>query len=148
MVGTDDENGLGEETQSGFASDRSIDAYTSLHGLVLLSYGHRCALTGVQFRPATLHLHPDLDVVAIQPLDQGGLLSVSNCLPLLTSLRQLFLEGLITVTDDYRITVPHPEMLDPVRLASLRTSLALPDDPLLRPHPASLAHHRRYALGR
>lgn len=147
MIGTD-EDGLGEEPQRGFAADYSIDAYTNLQGLVLLSYGYRCALTGAQFGRPTLHLHPDLDVVAIKPLDQGGALSISNCLPLLTSLKRPFIDGLITIEDNYRILVPHPELLDADMLAALRVSLVVPDDGLLRPGVDNLAYHRRYALGR
>lgn len=147
MVGSDEE-GFAEERQRGFAADNSLDAYTNLQSLVLLSYGYRCALTGAQFGPAKLHLHPDLDVVAIKPRDQGGPLSVANCLPLLGSLRQPFIEGLITVEDNYRIIVPHPELLGRDMLTALRVSLAVPEDPFLRPDPEFLAHHRRYALGR
>ena len=147
MIGIDDD-GLGEEPQRGFAADRSIDAYTSLQGLVLLGYGYRCALTGAQFGRPALHLHPDLDVVAIKPLDQGGALSISNCLPLLTSLKRPFMDGLITIEDSYRIMVPHPELLDADMLTALRASLVVPDDAVLRPGLDNLAHHRRYALGR
>lgn len=148
MIGTDDESGLGEEPQRGFAADNSVDAYTSLQSLVLLGYGYRCALTGAQFGPPNLHLHPDLDVVAIKPLDQGGPLSIVNFLPVLTSLRWPFIEGLVTVEDSYRILVPHPELLDGELLAVLRVSLVVPDDVALRPGAEFLAHHRRYALGR
>ena len=84
----------------------------------------------------------------IKPRDQGGPLSITNCLPLLGSLRQPFIEGLITIEDSYRIVVPHPELLDGDMLSALRVSLAAPDDALLRPAPEFLAHHRRYALGR
>ena len=148
VVGDDDETGLGEEPQRGFAADHSLDAYTNLQRLVLLSYGYRCALTGAQFGPPKLHLHPDLDVVVIKPLDLGGPLSISNCLAVLTSLKRPFMDGLITVEDNYRIVVPHPELLDRDMLTSLRVSLIVPDDPVLRPSPEFLAHHRRYALGR
>src|SRR5690554_2514865 len=141
-------DGLGEEPQRGFAADHSIDAYTNLQALVLLSYGYRCALTGAQFGPPKLHLHPDLDVVVIKPLVQSGPLSIANCLPLLSSLRRPFTAGLITIEDNYRILVPHPELLDRQVLTALRVSLLVPDDPVLRPAPEYLTHHRRYALGR
>lgn len=147
MIGSD-QDGLGEEPQRGFAFDHSLVAYTKVHALVLLNYGYRCALTGAQFGPPKLHLHPDLDVVAIKPLDQGGSLSISNCLPLLSSLKRPFIEGRITVGDNYRILVPHPALLDPDMLTALSVSLVVPDDVLLRPSPQNLAHHRRYALGR
>ena len=149
MVGDDDvANGLGEEAQKGFAAAESLDAYTAVQDLTLLSYGYRCALTGAQFGPPKLHLHPDLEVVAIKALQQGGPLSISNFLPVLTSLKRPFLEGLITIEDNLRILVPHPELLDRNTLTALRTSLLVPDDMLLRPSPEYLAHHRRYALGR
>ena len=147
MTGTE-ADGLGAEPQRGFAADHSIDAYTNLQALVLLSYGYSCALTGARFEPPKLHLHPDLDVVAIRPLDQGGPLSITNCLPLLSSLHRPFMEGLITIEDNHRILVPHPELLDRQVLTALRVSVLVPDDPLLRPAPEYLAHHRRYALGR
>jgi hypothetical protein len=143
----DDEEGFKEEAQRGFAADESLDAYTSLYRLVLMSYGYRCALTGARFAPPTGALHPDLEVVAIQPREQGGPLTIANYLPMLVSLRRVFQDGLITVEDDYRIVVPRPEMLDRLILESLRSSLVLPDDPF-RPGAAFLAHHRRYALGR
>jgi len=147
VVGSSDD-GFGEKTQRGFAADHSLDAYTSLQALVLLSYGYRCALTGAQFGPPKLHLHPDLDVAAIKPLAEGGPLSISNCLPLLSSLHRPFTEGLITLDDNYRILVPHPDLLDPQMLVALRGNLVVPDDRLLRPAAEYLAHHRRYALGR
>lgn len=147
MIGTDDD-GFGEGPQHGFAVDHSLDAYTEVHAFVLLSYGYRCALTGAQFGPPKLHLHPDLDVVAIKPLDQGGALSISNCLPLLNSLRRPFIEGLIVVEDNYRILVPHPDLLDPAMVAAFEAYLVVPDDILLRPSAENLAHHRRFALGR
>lgn len=144
----DEERGLGEEPQRGFATENSLDAYTGLYRLVLVAYNYRCALTGAQFGPPRLHLHPDLDVAVIKPREQGGPLSVANCLPLLTSLKQAFVEGLIAVEDNFRIVVPHPELLERNMLTSLRTSLVVPEDPLLRPGAEFLEHHRRYALGR
>jgi hypothetical protein len=143
----DDEDGFKEEAQRGFAADESLDAYTSLYRLVLMSYGYRCALTGARFAPPTGALHPDLEVVAIQPREQGGPLTISNYLPMLASLRRVFQDGLITVEDDYRIVVPRPEMLDQLMLVSLRGSLVLPEEPF-RPAAEVMAHHRRYALGR
>ena len=149
MIEADEaEKGLGEEPQRGFAADHSLDAYTSLFGLVLLSYGYRCALTGAQFGPPKLHLHPDLDVVAIQPFQQGGPLSISNCLPLLSSLNRPFIGGLITIEDNYRILVPHPDLLGADVLAALRVTLAMPADEMLWPARDMLAYHRHYALGR
>lgn len=148
MVEDEDKAGLGEEPQRGFATDHSLDAYTSLHRLVLLSYRYRCALTGAQFAPPKLHLHLDLDVAVIKPLEQGGPLSIGNCLPLLSSLRSPFMDGLIAIEDNYRILVPHPELLDRDMLTSLRVSLVVPEDEVLRPAIEFLAHHRRYALGR
>jgi hypothetical protein len=142
-----DKDGFEEERQRGFAADESLDAYTSLYRLVLMSYGYRCALTGARFAPPAGALHPDLDVVAIQPREQGGPLSITNYLPMLASLRPVFNDGLITIEDDYRIVVPRPEMLDRALLESLRSSLVLPEEPF-RPHAEVMAHHRRYALGR
>ncbi|MGB3339038.1 MAG: hypothetical protein WBA73_17820 [Devosia sp.] len=146
MVGTDND-GLGEEAQRGFAADESLDAYTSLYRLVLVSYGYRCALTGARFAAPASALHPDLDVTAIQPREQGGPLAIANYLPMIVSLVPVFRDGLITIEDDFRILVPHPELLDRDTLAALRSSLALPEPPF-RPGPEFLAHHRRYALGR
>lgn len=146
----DDEvaKGLGEEPQRGFAASDNLEAYTAIQALTLLSYGYRCSLTGAQFGPPKLHLHPDLDVVAIKALEQGGPLSISNFLPVLSSLKRPFMEGLITIDDSYRIVVPHPELLVRDTLTALRVSLLVPDDALLRPAAEFLAHHRRFALGR
>lgn len=144
----DEEEGFGEEVQRGFAAAEELEAYTSLYRLVLISYGYRCALTGARFAAPTSALHPDLDVTAIQPRDQGGPLTIANYLPMIVSLTSAFREGLITIEDNYRILVPHPELLDRDTLAALRTSLLVPDDALLRPGTEFLAHHRRYALGR
>ena len=140
------EDGFGEEMQKGFAAADELEAYTSLYRLVLVSYGHRCALTGARFAPPTLSLHPDLDVTAIRPREQGGPLTIANYLPMLHSLTPAFRDGLITIADDFRILVPHPELLDRDTLSALRTSLVLPAEPL-RPGAAFLAHHRRFALG-
>lgn len=147
MIGTD-EDGLGEEPQRGFAADRSLDAHGSLYRLVLMAYGYRCAFTGARFSPPVTQMHPDLEVEAIQPREQGGPLSIANYLPMIASLRRPFRDGLITIEDDCRILVPHPDLLDRDMLSALRSSLALPDDPLFQPAIAHLAHHRRYALGR
>jgi hypothetical protein len=146
VVGTDND-GFGEEAQRGFAADEGLDGYTGLYRLVLVSYGYRCALTGARFAAPTATLHAELDVVAIQPRAQAGPLTVTNYLPMIASLTQDFRDGLITIEDDYRIIVPHPQLLDRDTLAALRTSLALPEPPF-RPGIDFLAHHRRYALGR
>lgn len=146
MIGTDDD-GMGEEAQQGFAADHGANAHTDLQAIVLMSYRYRCALTGAQFERPVMHLHRDLDVVAIQPREQGGPLAIANYLPMLYSLTAPFREGLITIGDDYRIVAPHPDLLDRALLAALRVSLALPDDPLFWPGTEFLAHHRRYALG-
>ncbi|MET3899956.1 hypothetical protein ABIB57_003919 [Devosia sp. UYZn731] len=143
-----DDDGFGEEPQRGFEADHTLDVYTGLYRLVLLSYGNRCALTGARFGPPVLALHGDLDVEAIQPRDQGGPLSVTNYLPMIASLARPFRDGLIAIEDDYRIVVPHPDLLGRTMLAALRTSLIVPDDVLFRPGPEFLAHHRRYALSR
>lgn len=148
MAGNDDKDGFGEEPQRGLEPDHSLDAYTSMHALVLRSYGYRCALTGAQFiAPATV-LHSDLYVLAIKPLNQGGPLSINNCLPVINALRWPFIAGLITIEDNYRILAPQPDLLDPEMLTALRASLVVPDDVLLRPGHDYLAYHRRYALGR
>lgn len=143
-----DDDGLGEETQRGFAaSDDALEAYTGLYRLVLLTYGYRCALTGARFAPPVLTLHPDLEVEAIQPREMGGPLAIANYLPMIRSLVRPFRDGLITIEDDFRILVPHPNLLGGDVLAVLRAGLILPDEPF-RPGLAFLAHHRRYALGR
>lgn len=147
MVASDDD-GLGEETQRGFAADEGLDAYTGLYRLVLVSYGYRCALTGARFAAPNATLHADLDVAAIQPREHGGPLVIANYLPMLGSLVPAFRGGLVAIEDDYRLLVPRPELLDRDTLAALRTSIIVPDDPLFRPGAAFLAHHRRYALGR
>lgn len=148
-MGEDDGDGLGEESQRGFAnSSNSVSAYTDMQAVVLLGYRYRCVLTGAQFDKPVLHLHPDLDVVAIQPREQGGPLALGNFLPMLSSLSGPFSAGLITIDDDYRIHVPQPDLLDRRLKEVLRASLALPEDELFRPGQGFLAHHRRFALGR
>ena len=147
-MGSGEEDGLGEEPQLGFRADHTLDAYGGLYRLVLISYGYRCALTGARFAPSVSALHPDLEVEAIQPREQGGPLAIANYLPIIASLVRPFRDGLITIEDDYRIVVPHPDLLDRTMLAALRASLIVPDDLLFRPGPDVLAHHRRYALSR
>ena len=142
-----DGDGLGEEAQRGFAAAEDLEASASLYRLVLLTYGYRCALTGARFAPPISALHPDLDVIAIQPRDQGGPLGIANYLPMIASLTRTFRDGLLTIEDDYRILVTRPELLDRDTLAALRTRLVLPEEPF-RPAAEFLAHHRRYALGR
>ena len=147
MVSGEDK-GLGEEPQLGFRADHTLDAYTGLYRLVLVSYGYRCALTGARFAPSVSALHADLEVVAIQLREQGGPLAITNYLPVIASLARPFRDGLITIEDDYRVVVPHPDLLDRTMLAGLRATLIVPDDPLFRPGATFLAHHRRYALSR
>lgn len=139
---------MGEEAQRGFASDHANNAHTDLQAIVLLSYRYRCALTGAQFERPVLHLHADLDVVAIQPREAGGPLAITNYLPMLHALSQPFRDGLITIDDDYRIVLVHGEKLDRALTDALRASLSLPSDPLFWPGKDVLAYHRRYALGR
>lgn len=147
MIAADDD-GLGEEAQRGFAAaDDALEAYTGLYRLVLLTYGYRCALTGARFSPPVLTLHPDLEVEAIQRREEGGPLAIANYLPMITALARPFRDGLITIEDDYRILVPHPDLLDADMLAALRVGLILPEEPF-RPGATYLAHHRRYSLGR
>lgn len=148
MVVSSDKDGFGEETQRGFSADHSVDAYTQFYGIVLIAYRNRCALTGAKFDPPPGILHGDLDVVAIQPREQGGPLALGNYLPMIATLTPVFRDGLITLDDDYRIVVPRPDLLDETITSALRTTLLLPDEPELRPSPAHMAHHRRYALGR
>lgn len=148
-MGGSDEDGLGEEPQRGFANaSGSVGAYTDMQAVVLMGYRYRCVLTGAQFDKPVLHLHPDLDVVAIQPREQGGPLALANFLPMLSSLSGPFNHGLITIEDDYRIHVPQPDLLERKLRDVLRASLALPEDALFRPGRDFLAYHRRYALGR
>lgn len=147
-MGSGDEDGLGEEPQLGFRADHTLDAYTGLYRLVLVSYGYRCAFTGARFAPSVSALHADLEVEAIQPREQGGPLAIANYLPMIASLARPFRDGLITIEDDYRIVVPHPDLLDRTMLAALRATLIVPDDALFAPGPAFLAYHRRYALSR
>ncbi|WEK04773.1 MAG: hypothetical protein P0Y65_00520 [Candidatus Devosia phytovorans] len=148
-MGGRDDDGLGEEAQRGFANATdSVGAYTDMQAIVLMGYRYRCVLTGAQFGKQVLHLHPDLDVVAIQPLDQGGQLTIGNFLPMLSSLSGPFGDGLITIDDDYRIVVPHPDLLGRQLVDVLRHGLDLPGEELFKPGTGFLAYHRRYALGR
>ena len=143
-----DGKGFEERPQHGLFVAQGLGAYRALYRLVLGSYDYRCALTGAGFGPPLRELHSDLDVVAIQPREQGGPLAVTNYLPMLGSLVGPFRDGLITIEDDYRLTAPQPALLGAEVLAALRVGLVLPDDPLFLPGAAFLAHHRRYALGR
>ena len=148
LVVSGEDNGLGEEPQLGFRADHTLDAYTGLYRWLLISDGYRCALTGARFAPSVTTLHADLEVVAVQPREQGGPLAIANYLPVIASLARPFRDGLITMEDDYRIVVPHPDLLDRTVLAALRATLVVPDDVLFRPGAEFLAHHRRYALSR
>lgn len=148
IVEEEEESGFEEERQSSFQSDTSLDAYVALYRLVLQSYGFRCALTGAQFDAPDSVLHTELDVVAIQPREHGGPLTIGNYLPMLPSLTAPFNDGLIVIEDDFRITVPRPDLLGSDMLSALRATLILPPDAMLRPGSAFLAYHRRFALGR
>ena len=146
-MGSGGDDGMGEEPQRGFEADHTLDAYSGLYRLVLLSYGYRCAFTGARFGPPVLTLHADLDVEAIQSREQGGPLAIANYVPMIPTLVRPFRNGLMTIEDDYRIVVPHTDLLDRSMLAALRTTLIVPDDMMFRPGQQFLAHHRRYALG-
>lgn len=148
MAGSDDDNGLGEERQTGFSA-ASLEAYEAIYRLVLSAYGYRCALTGEQFLPDTGLLHPHLLVEAIRPREAGGPLQINNYLALEEHAAQAFRRGQILIEDDYRIAVPHPDRLNRAVLLRLNGSgrLLVPAEALFQPSPAHLAFHRLSVLG-
>ncbi|KFC62122.1 hypothetical protein FF80_03827 [Devosia sp. LC5] len=143
-----DNNGFGDFPQRGFAAGAPMEVYEGLYRLVLTVYGHRCALSGTRFEPAPGLLHPDLDIVALQPREHGGPLAISNYLPVVNALSTDFVTGSILIEDDYRIIVPNTDLLSPENLALLRNSLHLPAEKIFRPAQTHLAYHRRFSRGR
>lgn len=149
MAGSEDDKGLGEERQTGFAAAESLDAYEAVYRLVLSAYGYRCALTGEQFQRETGLLHPHLAVEAIRPREAGGPLQINNYLALEEHAARAFRHGAVLIEDDYRIVVPQPDALDRALLLRLNADgrLRVPAEALFQPSPAHLAFHRRRVLG-
>ncbi|MGK2227178.1 hypothetical protein [uncultured Devosia sp.] len=146
---SDDENGLGEERQSGFAAAAPLEAYEAIYRLVLSAYRYRCALTGEQFLADVGLLHPHLAVEAIRPRGTGGPLQINNYIALEEHAARAFRRGQILIEDDYGITVPNPDALDPAVLVRLNADrrLLVPVEGLFQPSPAHLAFHRQHVLG-
>ncbi|HLV83509.1 MAG TPA: hypothetical protein VKY62_07005 [Devosia sp.] len=149
MAGSTDDNGLGEERQTGFAAAAPLEAYEAIYRLVLSAYSYRCALTGEQFLPDIGLLHPHLTVEAIRPRDVGGPLQINNYIALEEHAARAFRRGQILIEDDYRIVVPSPDALDYAVLVRLNASgrLLVPAEGLFQPSAAHLAFRRLSVLG-
>lgn len=149
MADEDDETGLGEGQQSGFAA-ASLRDYEAIYRLVLSVYGYRCALTGERFIPDAGLLHPHLVVEAIRPREAGGPLEIGNYIALEEHAARAFRQGQIVIEDDYGIVVPRPEVVDRALLVRLNADrrLLVPLEVLFRPSAAHLAYHRAHLAGR
>lgn len=124
-----------------------VESYQTIYRQVLAAYGYRCALTGQQFEILRSGLHPDLQVVAIRPREQGGPLHVSNFLCLDSAAERAFRLGHVIIANDYAIIADRR-----VLVAALADRIApdarlhLPADPLYHPDPAHFAFHRNNVL--
>lgn len=119
-----------------------------LHDRVLQAWDQRCAITG-EHHPAHVRPHPELELVAIRPLVEGGPLHVTNIMPMVHLARDAWEQGRITVTPDLDF-VAVQNRLEPELLERMRRDgkLLLPADRHYWPDPAHLAYHRTVVFGR
>jgi putative restriction endonuclease len=110
---------------------------------VLRIYNHTCCMTGL--RAEFFGNYPLLDAAHIEQHAHSGIDAPTNGLALSKTMHAAFDNGLVALTDDYRILVSKDVKESPSTygLASLANQkMLLPADPLLHPLPKRLAWHR------
>lgn len=122
----------------------SLETYRAVYELALERANYTCAFTGQVFERFA-GIHPDLNVVAIRPLSDGGRLHTSNLLVLSGGVMEAFDRGHITVGDDHGV-IANLSVVDLQLLGTLNPSgrLILSSNQDFWPDPEQLAYHRRH----
>jgi predicted restriction endonuclease len=130
-----------DEAGSTFLS-ADLEARRALYEAVLHYYNFTCAMTGAVFA-AMEGIHPNLEVSAIQPLEAGGTLDVSNFIALSADADIAFQRGHLSVGPDFGL-LADLSRIDPELLERLNPNgrLRLPADERAWPNEDRLAFHR------
>ena len=122
----------------------SLETYGAVYELALERANYTCAFTGQVFERFA-DIHPDLNVVAIRPLGDGGSLHTSNFLVLSNGVMEAFDRGHITVGDDHAVianlTVVNLELLGTLNPSG---RLILSSNRDFWPDADQLAYHRHH----
>lgn len=142
-------NGLvsAAESEPGYVPESNSGHYASVYQQVLRAWDYRCALTGQRFGSVP-GLHPELEVVAIQPLIAGGPMHVRNFIPVVANLAQEWMNGAVAVGANGDLLVAFSRL--PPALAGLllhSPGFGSPRDVRYRPDPELLAWHKAHVLG-
>lgn len=109
--------------------------------LVRNTYQNRCAITGLQIINGGGRT--EVEAAHVQAVEDRGPDSVRNGIALSRTVHWLFDRGIISMEDDGKILTANN--LVPPQLGVLfhpSGYAILPDQPVLRPHPSFLRHHR------
>ncbi len=106
------------------------------------AYGARCAMSGLELRNGGGR--PEVEAAHIVPVEARGPDTVRNGLALSGTLHWMFDRGLLSVDHDGGILTARGSIAQEVsdRLLAPDRHLILPENPLMRPHPAYLQWHR------
>ena len=106
------------------------------------AYNATCAMSGLSLKNGGGR--PEVEAAHIISVEDNGPDTVRNGLALSGTLHWMFDRGLIAVDEDYSILISDDKIPKPAveRLIIPSRKLILPNDPLKRPHPAYLKHHR------
>lgn len=136
-----------EEAAAAFAHAVTPETYLAVHDEVLRRWDFTCAMTGRRMLSGT-RPHPDLEIVAIRPLELGGPLHASNFLPLVPAAALALRAGHIVIDDDFGLWAGlariDPELVDSVVPLG---RLILPERFEERPDLDHIRWHRARALG-
>lgn len=98
----------------------------------------RCALSGRS--PSGTQEEPELEPAFLKPLALGGSCAIENAIFVIPALLKPVTQGLITLTDDFRI-IAKPD-LDPIYRSHLRATALLPENSPLQPRREFIRYHR------
>lgn len=106
---------------------------------VRIAYGNTCAMTGLRLHDA--RGYPEVQAAHIRPVKYDGSDSIRNGIALTSTVHWLFDQGLISVSDDFRI-LRATEYIGALEAICLRDVMTIPNSYSNRPHPTHLQWHR------
>ena len=107
------------------------------------AYDSRCSATGIQL--LNFDGQPEMHAAHIRPIggEHKGTDSVRNGIALCRTAHWMFDEGLISISDDYKMLYANREIKGRVsHFFNADDRLVLPHDRSTRPHPKFLTYHR------
>lgn len=106
---------------------------------IRIAYANTCAMTGLQFFDK--EGRPEVQGAHICPVKENGPDSVRNGIAMTATVHWLFDQGVISISDDYKI-LRSTEYRDALARLPLREVMAVPEKINDRPHPTYLQWHR------